>query len=84
MVDYFENTAGVKVSCEVKISGNVLHDLGERTIATESILFVHDHLKYIKSRAKVKLRNIFEIFVLGDNLLEKEIYIYIYIDIIIK
>jgi len=52
MVDYFENTANVKVKHELKLSGSVLYDLSERTIATESIQFIYDHLKYVKSRAK--------------------------------
>lgn len=43
----------MKIESLSNIGGNVLFDLGERTMATEAILFIHAHLKYAQNRVSV-------------------------------
>jgi len=43
----------MKIEPNASIGGNVLFDLGERTIATEAMLFAYTHLKYVQNRVTV-------------------------------
>ena len=55
VIDYFEKGLVIKVEPPASMGGTVLFDLGERTIATEAIFFIYNHLKYIQNRVTVKL-----------------------------
>ena len=56
MLEFFDNS-DLKISDEqaTEYSFLVLSDLGQRSVAIESLLFAYNHLKYMKNRVSVSL-----------------------------
>jgi hypothetical protein len=54
IIDFFDNSNS-KVENNFIIGGSVMYDLGERTMANESISFLYNHLLYMQQRVLVEI-----------------------------